>query len=157
MLAGSPPAESDAVLLRRLHGLALTLYQAQQDIQSAQLRGDLAYARSRLLDVERLRDLFNTTAQQFQGNDPEALGAFGVFLSGVAGFILDVRTWIEGGGLVRAATFIPRTVLDAIGTVGQKAGWTGVGIALPVLALGGLALWFLFQAEKSRTVRRYVA
>lgn len=154
MLAGVSSGDSDQVLLQRLHGYALAIYQAQQDIQQAQGRKDAAYAQARLIDLGNLRDLFQTTATQFQGNDADAIGAFGQFMAGVADFINQVKAWIDAGGISSAVAFIPNTILDAIGKIGQKAGMTALGISLPLLALGGLLLFFIVQAEKSPTVRR---
>jgi hypothetical protein len=157
MLAGLGASESDSTLLTRLHALALSLYQAQQDVISAQGRGDTVYVQSRLQDVQRLRDLFNVTAQQFQGNDAEAIGAFGQFLSGVADFERQVGDWIAAGGIGKALAFIPNQVIGAVGIIGQKAGAVALGISIPVLLLGAALLVFLGKAERTRTFRRYVA
>jgi len=143
---------TDQVLLQRLHALALSLYQAQQDVRNAQARGDIGYAGKRLEDVQRLRDLFQQTAAQFQSNDADLLGA-------VDQFILAAGTWIEQsvGHLPDAVAAIPNAIVEGIGKMGAKLGTTALQVAVPFLVLGGLALWFLSYAEKSRTVRRLVA
>ena len=143
---------TDQVLLRQLHALALSLYQAQQDVRAAQARGDAGYAAKRLEDVQRLRDLFQQTATQFRSNDAELLGA-------VDRFILAAGNWIEQsvGHLPGAVAAIPNAILDGIGKMGERMGTTALKVAVPFLVLGGLVLWFLSYAEKSRTVRRLVA
>lgn len=142
---------TDQVLLRQLHALALSLYQAQQDVRAAQGRGDVAYATKRLEDVQRLRDLFQQTAAQFRSNDPELLTA-------MDRFILATANWIDQslGALPNAVAAIPNAVVDGIGKMGVKLGMTAFQVSIPLLALGGLALWFLLRAEKSRIVRRLV-
>jgi len=149
------PAGNDQALLRQLHALALAIYQAQQDIRAAQGRGDASYARARLLDLQRLRDLFQQTAAQFHSNDME-------LMSGIDRFILAAGTWIEQSmaSLPGTLAAIPNAVIDGVGLIGRKVGEQGgtilLGASVPILLVGGMLVWFLLQAEKSRTVRRLV-
>lgn len=141
-------ALSDQALLRQLHGLALTIYQAQQDVLAAQARGDVAYVGARLQDLRRLRDLFADTARRFQANDPAVLGA-------LDRFILGAGTWIEQSvdALPGAIAAIPNAILKALGDIANEAGKQATGAILPWLIGGSLVLVFLFYAEKSSTVR----
>ena len=72
-LSGDPVYSSDQIAMQQLHALALSLYQAQQDVLRAQQRGDVSYVQSRLQDIARFRDIFRTKAQQFQIADAESL------------------------------------------------------------------------------------
>lgn len=149
------PAVSDQVLLRQLHALAQSIYQAQQDIRAAQQRGDTSYAQARLVDLRRLRDLFQQKAAAFHSNDVELMG-------GIDRFILAAGTWIEQSmaSLPGAIAAIPNAIVDGVGLIGRKVGEQGgsvlLGASVPVILVGGMLVWFLLQAERSRTVRRLV-
>jgi len=142
----------DQILMRQLHAIALTIYQAQQDILAAQARGDTAYVRARLQDLQRMRGFFETTAAQLRGNDPLAL-------SSVERFILAAGTWIDNSvrALPGAIAAIPNALISAIGDIGSHAGSSLLGAALPWLAVGALVLFAVTKAERTRTYRRYVA
>lgn len=133
-------AATDQVLMQRLHGLALALYQAQQDVRAASQRGDQDYALDRMQDVKNLRDLFARTADEFRANDPA-----GTQISGFDRFLLGVDQWITAAiaALPGAIAAIPRAIGSGL-----------LGAALPWLLGGVVIVAFLKYAEGSRTVRK---
>lgn len=148
-LAGDPPTKTDPVLARQLHGLALAIYQAQQDILAAQARKDTGYVQARLVDLGNLRTLFAQTAAQLQANDPELLTAMDRFIVSAGG-------WIDQavGALPGAIAAIPNALIDALQKILTKLEGSAIQLTLPLLALGGILIFFLLQAEKSSTVRK---
>lgn len=131
---------SDQVLYQRLHGLALSLYQAQQDVRAASQRGDQAYAVARMEDVKQLRNLFAETADEFRQNDPSAqVSTFDRFLLGVDAWISQALAALPG-----AIAAIPRAIGSGL-----------LSAAVPWL-LGAVVLVALLKyAETSTTVRKY--
>lgn len=144
---GSTPAEDQAAL-KTLHALALSIYQAQQDVLAAQGRGDVAYVQKRLQDVSTLRNLLAQKSAQFVTSDTGALGA-------LDRFILGTGTWVEQSlkALPGAIAFIPKAIIDALADIAQHAGIKAIGVSIPLFLLGGALLYFIFQAEKSSTIR----
>jgi hypothetical protein len=153
---GAVPGASDQALLRELHGLALAMYQAKQDIQAAQGRGDGDYVTARVQDLARLNETFKSTAEQYVGNDPEALTLFDRIYLAVGTFIGGVATTISG-----AVTAIPGGFIDAVTSLGRKAESGLFALTLPLLAVGAGLIWLVLQgvgkAERTRTYKRYVA
>jgi hypothetical protein len=148
-------AESDArdqVLVRQLHAIALTIYQAQQDILAAQARGDTAYVQARLQDLQRMRTLFERTAAEYRGNEP-------LVLSGIEQFIASAGTWIDNSikALPGAIAAVPNAILDALEKFLSRAGQDAFKALLPWLVVGAIVLFALKQAEKTRTYRKVVA
>lgn len=145
-------ATSDQALLRQLHATALAIYQAQRDVLAADARGDMPYVSARLVDLQRMRDLFVDTAARFRANDPEALTAMDQV-------ILSVGTWIQEAvdAAPGAIAALPNIFLDAVGKIGVKAGTTAIAISLPLIGLGLLVLWLVGRAERTRTYRKVVA
>lgn len=158
---GAVPGASDQALLRELHGLAMSIYQAQQDIIAAQQRGDAAYAVARTQDVTRLREIFTSTAEQFQGNDLDALSLFTQFADRVRDWEDGVKDWVANGGISDVLAFIPTQLLDLLEKLGKKAAGTALDIGLPIILVGaGLIALLIFgvgKAERTRTYKRYVA
>lgn len=146
---GAVPGATDRALLTELHALALSIYQATQDVLAAQVRGDFDYVQRRTQDVRRLRDIFQATSQQFTASDPYALGA-------IDRFILGTGTWIEQAvrALPGAIAALPIALVDGLGRVAGKAGWTVLGVSVPVILLALAAIYVVTQAEKTGTGRR---
>lgn len=149
-LGDVPPAEDQAAL-RTLHGLALAIYQAQQDVLAAQRRNDVAYVRQRVQDVARLRDLFRQKAAAFETADASLMGSLEGFMAGVA-------TWVDQAiaAIPGAIQAIPNAVIEGVAGIGRKIATEGLKLSLPLFLLGGGLLFFLRQAERSRIVRRVV-
>lgn len=146
---GAVPGASDRALLTELHALALSIYQATQDVLAAQARGDVSYVQARIQDVRRLRDIFATTSAQFTAKDPYALGA-------IDRFILGTGTWIEQSlrALPGAIAALPIALVDGLGRVAGSAGVSVLGGILPWVGLGLVVIWLVGKAEKTGTGRR---
>lgn len=137
-------ATDPRAILAHLHGLAVAIYDAQQ-----RARTNPAVE---LQNVRNLLEQFQVVRQRFlqvsEAADPTQLGV-------VDRFILAVGEWIERSAqaLPQAVSAIPRALVDAIG----QTGWVAVKAVVPFLVIGFGLLYFVMQAERSRTVRRYVA
>lgn len=146
---GAVPGATDRALLTELHALALTIYQATQDVLAAQARGDVVYVQRRIQDVERMRGIFQATSEQFAGNDSYALGA-------IDRFILGTGTWVAAAlrALPGAIAALPIAIVQGVGKVAGVTGAVTFGALLPWVGAGLLVIWLVTKAEKTGTGRR---
>lgn len=159
-MLGAVPGASEQALYRELHGLALALYQAHQDVLAAQARGDVPYMRARLQDAANLQRLFADTAAQFRATgqltDPDGLTA-------IDRIIVTAGNWIQASvaALPGAIAALPNAFVAALALILEKAGGAATKAVFPwIVLLGGLGLVLFLgvrKAETTRTYRRYVA
>jgi hypothetical protein len=116
---------------------------------TAQARGDVDYVQARIQDVQRLRNMFQQTAQQFRGNDP-------VSLTAIDRFILATGTWIEQAvkALPGAIAALPSAIVDGFGQATGQAGVSVLKAILPWVGIGVVVLWLVNRAEGTATGRR---
>lgn len=138
--------------LQQLHALAISLYQAQQRAMDALNRGDSAQAYAELGTVKRLRSAFADVRDKFlaaaEAVDPTALAATDRVLLASGEWVSKFMSALPGA---LAAPF--KAVVDATGQIGTAAGGAIFKMSLPLVATGLLLVFFLMQAEKTRTVR----
>lgn len=109
---------------------------------------------SQVVTLAGLHAQFNQLVAQWKGQNPYAgdlqlATDYTAFLSAWARSVLDAIP-----GVIAA---VPNAVVDGLGKIASNTGSVVFGALMPWLAVGGLVLFAVTQAEKTRTYRKVVA
>lgn len=146
-------------LLNQLHQIALVIVSLRNQaniilssVSNADATVDFDQLTALLNQIGDWKVKFQQVAAQRAAQNPYAV-------SWTDQAILDIGNWAQGvlNALPNAVAAIPNAFVNAAGRVIGNAGSSLFGASLPWLAIVGVGLFVVTQAEKTRTYRKVVA